>query len=225
MATSTTGSRRGLRRVHPPIGPRSVAPPASASVYRPRRPTATPLYPVVQHHLETFLAAADDGDADGSGLPPWVEREFRAYLECGILAHGFARARCGDCARERMVPFSCKVRGVCPSCTTPRMGMDPSSSPARYRWATLLARIYEVLPLRCPACGGEMKVLAFITDPLTVQRILRHLAISPRPPPVSPPRRPPQRELAFDQTPAFDPAEPEPIPEVDFDQSVPDEFD
>jgi hypothetical protein len=27
------------------------------------------------------------------------------------------------------------------------------------------ARIYEVSPLRCPGCGSEMRILAFITDP------------------------------------------------------------
>jgi hypothetical protein len=30
-------------------------------------------------------------------MPAYVEREFRRYLECGILAYGFARARCPDC--------------------------------------------------------------------------------------------------------------------------------
>jgi hypothetical protein len=25
-----------------------------------------------------------------------VEREFRRYLECGVLAHGLARVRCSD---------------------------------------------------------------------------------------------------------------------------------
>ena len=29
----------------------------------------------------------------------------------------------------------------------------------------LLARIYEVLPLLCPACGGPMRILSFLTDP------------------------------------------------------------
>ena len=39
------------------------------AVYRPRRPTETPLYPVVQHHLETFLAQAQHTDPMGWGVP------------------------------------------------------------------------------------------------------------------------------------------------------------
>jgi len=68
--------------------------PPQASSYRPRRPTATPLYPVVQHHLETFLAEAEESDPSGFAIPAWVERDFRGYLRFGIPAHGFARARC-----------------------------------------------------------------------------------------------------------------------------------
>lgn len=40
---------------------------------------------------------------------------------CGVLSHGFARVRCGDCAYERLVPFSCKGRAVCTSCGGRRM--------------------------------------------------------------------------------------------------------
>ena len=50
----------------------------SQHVYRSRRPTATPLYPVVQHHLETFLAQATESDAMGYGVPSWVEKDLRA---------------------------------------------------------------------------------------------------------------------------------------------------
>ena len=42
-------------------------------------------------------------------------------LECGIFAHGFARARCDACGHDYFVAFSCKGRGVCPSCNTRRM--------------------------------------------------------------------------------------------------------
>ena len=44
-----------------------------------------------------------------------------ALLECGILAHGFLRVRCGDCAHEKLVAFSCKRRGFCPTCGARRM--------------------------------------------------------------------------------------------------------
>jgi hypothetical protein len=27
----------------------------------------------------------------------------------------------------------------------------------------LIARIYEVFPLQCPMCGGQMRIIAFIT--------------------------------------------------------------
>ena len=61
-------------------------------------------------------------------------------------------------------------------------------------------------PLTCsPSCGGEMRVLAFLTDPPVVRTILVHLDL---PPPVSSARGPPQTDLLLDQTPQFDPAEP-----------------
>jgi len=61
-----------------------------------------------------------DRSAHGRGLPAFVERDLRAYLACGILAHGFARVRCPDCGFERLVAFSCKA-AVCPSCAARRM--------------------------------------------------------------------------------------------------------
>jgi len=66
---------------------------------------------------------------------------------------------------------------------------------ARRRWAPLLARVYEIDPLQCPACDGPMRILAFLTDPTVVRPILRHLRIPEHPPPVSPARAPPQTEL------------------------------
>jgi hypothetical protein len=87
--------------------------------YRRRQPERTVLYRTVQTHLATWLELAQD--ESGSTTPAHVEREFRRYLECGILAHGFARARCADCGHDYLVAYSCKGRGVCPSCNTRRM--------------------------------------------------------------------------------------------------------
>ena len=79
------------------------------------------VYQVVQRHLETWLEETRGRDPDGEPVPAYVERDFRQYLTCGILAHGFARARCATCGHDFLVAFACKGRGVCPSCTTRRM--------------------------------------------------------------------------------------------------------
>jgi hypothetical protein len=46
---------------------------------------------------------------------------------------------------------------------------------ARRRWAELLRRIFEIDPLECPRCGHEMRIVAFITEPHVIDRILNHL--------------------------------------------------
>jgi hypothetical protein len=89
--------------------------------YGRRRPEQTALYQVIQQHLETYLAVAGEDNWDGQRVPAYVEREFRRYLECGILAYGFARARCPDCGHDFLVAFSCKGRGLCPPCNARRM--------------------------------------------------------------------------------------------------------
>ena len=104
--------------------------PLSAGVCEPRVPTdplnrcvtrevaGTVLYRAVADAVETFLAFARERDRV---VPRFVEREFRAYLECGILAHGFLRVHCDACRHDRLVPFSCKGRAFCPSCGGRRM--------------------------------------------------------------------------------------------------------
>jgi len=90
-----------------------------AAFYERRRPDETTLYQVVQEHVETFFAQVEL--ETGSGLPQFVKDEFEAFLECGILAHGFLRLRCGGCAKDTLVAFSCKRRGFCPACGARRM--------------------------------------------------------------------------------------------------------
>ena len=87
--------------------------------YARHRPEETLLYRLVAEHLETFLA--ETREKHDRALPTYVERELRAYLRCGILAHGFGRAECRVCHRQIVVAFSCKKRGLCPSCNARRM--------------------------------------------------------------------------------------------------------
>jgi hypothetical protein len=76
---------------------------------------------------------------DGDGLPRFVERAFRDFLQCGSLAGGFARLRCGDCALDRLVPFSCKGRALCPRCGGRRMAE---------RAAHLVDHVFPDVPVR-----------------------------------------------------------------------------
>jgi hypothetical protein len=59
--------------------------------------------------------------ADHHTPKPYVRKAFEKHLECGIFARSFARARCCDCGHDFLLAFSCKGRGVCPSCTMRRM--------------------------------------------------------------------------------------------------------
>ena len=62
-----------------------------------------------------------------------------------------------------------------------RAAAQPEEDESRYvkarrrTWAQLLARVYGVDALKCRRCGGRMRVIAVITDPEVVERILRHL--------------------------------------------------
>ena len=82
------------------------APDVAPVRYERHRPEQTTLYRLVQQHAATFFAQAEA--AAGAELPQFVKDEFDAFLECGILAHGFLRLRCGDCGHDKLVAFSCK---------------------------------------------------------------------------------------------------------------------
>jgi hypothetical protein len=82
-----------------------------------------------------------------------------------------------------------------------------------------------VLPPLCPSFGGETRILASLTNPPVVSRILLHLDLHHLPPPLSPARGPPQGDCLFDQTWEFDAKDSDPEPEYIFDQSLPMELD
>lgn len=94
--------------------------PPVAVVYERRRPEETTLYQVVADNLATLYDAVDEG-ALAITLPKFVKKELEGYLDCGLLCRGFARLRCDGCEETRLVAFSCKGRGFCPSCLGRRM--------------------------------------------------------------------------------------------------------
>ncbi len=66
-----------------------------------------------------------------------------------------------------------------------------SHDTSRIARAKLMARVGEEFPLECPACGGDIRLIAFITEPGPIRKILTHLGEPLAPPPVSPARGPP----------------------------------
>jgi hypothetical protein len=88
--------------------------------------------------LATFLVEAQDRYPSGE-VPGFIRAEFDRSLRCGLLCHGFARVRCSICQDELLVAFSCKNRGLCPSCA----GRWMSDSAAHLR-----DHVFPAVPVR-----------------------------------------------------------------------------
>ena len=86
---------------------------------------------------------------------------------------------------------------------TPTVSSAPGDSPApplrphRLGWAALLARVFALDVTVCPACGGRLRLIAALTDPVSVRRYLQGVGLPTEPPPLIPPRAPPQQAWDF----------------------------
>ena len=58
-----------------------------------------------------------------------------------------------------------------------------SSPESRAAWARLIAKVYEADPLICRHCGSPMRIMAVITEPQQVRKILLHLIKTGKAPP------------------------------------------
>jgi hypothetical protein len=117
---------------------------------------------------------------------------------------GFARALCTRCPQRPAVTALAvgnvgkqrdaanrahaghDAEDCCGTRSNPR-----SHDTSRIAWAKLMARVGEEFPLQCPACGGDIRLIAFITEPGPIRKILTHLGEPLEPPPISPARGPP----------------------------------
>jgi hypothetical protein len=125
---------------------------ASSRRYERRRPERTPLYKVVAEHLEGWL---ENRSVVEQPVSAHVERELRSYLACGILCFGFGRARCASCGQGFVVAFSCKGRGVCPSCNGRRMAQTA---------AHLVDRVIPPVPVRQWVVSVPKRLRGFLAD-------------------------------------------------------------
>jgi hypothetical protein len=88
--------------------------------YARRKPEESLLYKLVQRHwpgIERDLREA----SDGAPVPKFIAKAVEAYSRCGLLRYGFCRVYCDSCKKDQLVAWSCKARGICPSCDGRRM--------------------------------------------------------------------------------------------------------
>lgn len=97
-------------------------------------------------------------------LPDYVVSEFEDYLKCGRLEHGFLRVRCESCHDGKLVAFSCKRRGFCPSCGSRRMADSA---------AHLVAEVLPNRPIRRWVLSLPFPLrYLFATNPKVMSRVL-----------------------------------------------------
>ncbi len=142
----------------------------NAPKYQRHRPEKTLLYKLVQENLLTFYRHIENEHENG--LPQFVKKEFDEFLKCGILAHGFLRTQCESCHHERLVAFSCKRRGFCPSCGARRMAESA---------AHLVDEVFPQKPLRQWVLSFPFQIrFLFAKNPKVMGEVLAivHRAIS-----------------------------------------------
>ena len=160
---------------------------------------------ILFRHYRCSQARGHEGTLPRSWRQGEIPRGFREHARYhGVLA---AHARLRSAVIATAGPsevLACQLRAA-----AARMELDgdaqvpapeppPPTRAARYAWAMLLARIYEVLPLFCPRCGGAMRIVAFVTEADAVRRVLEHVGESAAPSPLLPSRAPPWEEFAWD---------------------------
>lgn len=106
-------------------------------------------------------------------------RYYGAYSNRRRRALRAARESLAGLGRPSLVEGPLEGGGS--SAATERDAIEPRRDAAevfrRASWARLLAKVFEVDPLRCPRCGETMVVVALITDGVTVDRIVRHVRV------------------------------------------------
>ncbi len=126
-------------------------------------------------------------DPDDDGLGRGVKRNFQILSPLDLLAEFTQHIPAKGSHLVRYYGwYSNKARGMRAKAAEAGRAAEASSdseaggvrtrSRSTQTWAMLIKRMYEVDPLACPSCSGQMKVIAFIEPPQqdVIEKILRH---------------------------------------------------
>ena len=90
-------------------------------IYKRRHPERTDYYRIIEGSHEEFKMSYPDLFEEKYGyMRAEVMKAIYSFLDCGIPENGMARVRCKECGYDFFVAFSCRCRGVCPSCSGKR---------------------------------------------------------------------------------------------------------
>ena len=127
-------------------------------------------------------------DPQGDGLTTGPKRNFQVLAPLDFLAEFTQHIPPKGAHLIRYYGwYSNKARGMrrkqAEAASASTSGKAAASVPARCRasqtWAMLIKRVYEIDPMACPQCGGQMKVVAFLESPQgdVIEKILRHCGL------------------------------------------------
>ncbi len=136
------------------------------SIYRPRRPRASPLWQIFHHSRTTFQSQYETSHRKIHGpLRPDTVDVVNQLYRCGDRATGFTRILCPDCEHGRARPeLESPNQPENKQIPQPTLFILPvpdtkSRSALRPLWRDLITKIWGEDPLICPCCKGEIKIL------------------------------------------------------------------
>jgi hypothetical protein len=146
-------------------------PKASLALYRPRQARASPLYQLFEAHYEEVKALWEERFEKAYGFwRGFIDKVVARYLDCGTGEGGFARLRCEECHLERLLTFSCRQRGICPSCDAKRAAAfaallhdEVLEDVPHQMWVFTIPRMLRVYFLHHRELLGELSRIAYET--------------------------------------------------------------
>jgi hypothetical protein len=112
-----------------------------------------------------------------------------------LICHGLLAPRARR--RERVVAYGRVVLEptvLAPPLTAGAEDTTKKSGSRAWSWAALMHRAFAIDVLACPHCGGRLRLIATLHDPVVIQKLLAHLGMAPSGP--SPGPAPPESTAA-----------------------------
>jgi hypothetical protein len=125
-------------------------------------------------------------------LIPLIPRP-RCHL---VRYHGILSPAAKDRAKVVPTPVTLPMQDTAGTGETREIDISKLPRGSRLPWAVLLKRVFLTDALTCPKCQGRMKILAAVTKPDAIRKILDHLEIPSEAPRRTRARPPPQTELS-----------------------------